>query len=266
MKKHDFADKQWILDFYGSAVSWWGESWYEGTNLQERCDFLGKYLSPGAEILELGAGTGETALFLAHHGYKVTAVDITPENIELIRRMAREEPAVTPILGDFQNVKIPKRFDAVVLFETFGMGTDSEQRRLIERIEREWLNPGGVLILDVYHPFGPMRDAGNRADLDALDDVPTSVAMHEYTDYDLVNSRWIDTWEPILHPENAKSQSIRCYTPADLKLLLSESSLDLLGVFFDGKEMNLSSAADGDIDYKSSFEDNYAYRVVFRRK
>lgn len=34
------------------------------------------------------------------------------------------------------------------------------------------------------------------------------------------HSRWIDEWVPVARPDAARAQSIRCYTPADLLLLL----------------------------------------------
>ncbi len=44
------------------------------------------------------------------------------------------------------------KFDAVCLFQSFGMSTDQKQRSPLRRIA-EWLAPGGVVIMDVYHPF-----------------------------------------------------------------------------------------------------------------
>lgn len=266
MKKHDYNNKKWVLDFYGSAVGWWGESWYDGSDLEERAAFIAKYAPINSEILELGAGTGETAHHFAKLGYKITAVDIAPENIELIQKIAKTEPSITPIQGDFLEIKLERRYDVVVLFEAFGMGSDSDQRTLLERISREWLKPQGVLIMDVYHPFGPIRNAGKRMELEALENVPTSVAMIQYQDYDFMNNRWINSWEPIEHPENIKAQSLRCYTPCDLKLLTSGLPLALIDVYVDKKKMRLSTEFDFDIPYDTLFEDDFAYRTVFMRK
>jgi hypothetical protein len=99
-----------------------------------------------------------------------------------------------------------------------------------------------------------------------LDNVPTSVDMHEYTDHDLVNNRWVDTWEPVLHPENTKSQSIRCYTPADLEMLFWGLSLEPVGIFFDGKRMDSNSEMNEETSYELAFVDNYSYRTVYRKK
>lgn len=266
MKKIDYRNRKWVLDFYGSAVGWWGESWYDGSNLEERAIFLAKYIPQNSEILELGAGTGETARYLAKQGYKITAIDIAPENFDIIQKIAKYEPSIQPILGDFLKINLNKHFDAVVLFEAFGMGSDKDQRTLLERISREWLKPEGVLIMDVYHPYGPIRVAGQRMKLDALEDVPTSVAMTQYQDYDPMNNRWVNTWEPVDHPENVKSQSIRCYAPSDLMMLMNGLDLNLKDIFIDKKRVNYSTEFEFDIPYDHLFEDDFSYRTVFKKE
>ncbi|WP_460518261.1 GNAT family N-acetyltransferase [Flindersiella endophytica] len=45
---------------------------------------------PGARVLEYGCGTGRAARFLAAAGFRVHAVDLIPEAIELARRFAAE--------------------------------------------------------------------------------------------------------------------------------------------------------------------------------
>jgi hypothetical protein len=110
-----------------------------------------------------------------------------------------------------------------------------------------------------------MRDAGRKIDLDPLDHVSTSVAMHEYTDYDLVAGRWIDTWKPQKHPENTRVQSFRCYTPADLCLLFKGLDLEIIDVFFDEKRVDTRST-DETACYDTAFRDTYAYRIACRKK
>lgn len=100
------------------------------------------------------------------------------------------------------------------------MGSDQDQRKLLKRIKKIWLQKGGIVILDVYHPFGSIKAAGTKRILDRLENVPGSVAMTEYSYSDGIKNRWIDIWEPIDAKEDARMQSVRCYTPADLNLLI----------------------------------------------
>ena len=51
--------------------------------------------------------------------------------------------------------------------------------------------------------------------------------MFERCHFDARHCRWIDEWVPVAAPEKALAQSIRCYSPADLALLLEGTGLAL---------------------------------------
>ena len=260
---HHVEDRSWVTAFYDAAVEWWGESWYEGENLQPRLARVQRFAGQAPKkLLELGAGTGETAAFLAAAGYAVTAVDIGARNYALLARIAGQYPGMAAIQGDFLTAAIPGQFDAVCLFETFGMGTDSEQRRLLKRIASEWLAPQGVVIMDVYHPFGPIRRAGSAQSLDRLEHVAGSVDMTERSFYDAVLGRWIDEWEPLGNIAAARRQSIRCYTPADLLLLLEGTGFRIVHAEFAGEAFDPQPARVATTSPLQRFENDYAYTVV----
>ena len=48
--------------------------------------YIQKFLKPGAKILEIGAATGRYSIALAKMGYNVTAVDLTPKYVEIMKR------------------------------------------------------------------------------------------------------------------------------------------------------------------------------------
>jgi len=77
--------------------------------------------------------------------------------------------------------------------------------------------------------------------LDALDGVPGSVDMIERSHFDPVYSRWIDEGQPVTEPDKALAQTVRCYTPADLLLLLEGTGLALKRIELDGREVDFSS-------------------------
>ena len=79
--------------------------------------------------------------------------------------------------------------------------------------------------MDVYSPFRPARDAGTEERLRPLPGVPGSVEMRERCHFDPVHCRWIDEWVPTAAPEQALAQTLRCYSPADLLLLLEGTGL-----------------------------------------
>ncbi|MBN2056520.1 class I SAM-dependent methyltransferase [bacterium] len=260
---HRVEDRSWVREFYDSAVKWWGDSWYEGENLRPRFAQVERFVGTAPKtLLELGAGTGETAAFLAAAGYTVTAVDISAVNHELLQRIAAHYPGVTAIRGDFLTAAIPGKFDAVCLFEAFGMGTDPDQRNLLRRIATEWLVPDGIVIMDVYHPFGPIRQAGSSRSLERLENVAGSVDMTERSFYDAVLGRWIDEWASVGGIEPPRTQSIRCYTPADLLLLLERTGFRIIHAEFAGRAFEPIPTRISTWSPMHEFENNYAFTVI----
>jgi 2-polyprenyl-3-methyl-5-hydroxy-6-metoxy-1,4-benzoquinol methylase len=103
-------------------------------------------LSPEAEVLELGCGTGSSALRLAPHVARYTGTDDASGMIEI----AREKLAETPVAGlSFETARtgdgsLPEGpFDAVLAFNLLHLVPDLAAT-LIEARGR--LKPGGLLI------------------------------------------------------------------------------------------------------------------------
>lgn len=51
--------------------------------------YIEKYLKPNSKILEIGAGTGRYSVALAEKGYDVTAVELVPRNIEIMKKKVK---------------------------------------------------------------------------------------------------------------------------------------------------------------------------------
>lgn len=102
-------------------------------------------LHPGDRVLEYGAGQGNIALLLATMGLDVTAIDISPDYIELIRRRAaRDEVSLNAVVGEFgEPPPDNKPVDAILFFEAFHHSLDHV--RLVRSL-RELLAPGGRVV------------------------------------------------------------------------------------------------------------------------
>ncbi|RPI31906.1 MAG: class I SAM-dependent methyltransferase [Chloroflexota bacterium] len=259
--KHGRYTLGWIKDFYEQAGIWWGDDpQAEGVD-EERARCVDRLCGPGPlRVLDLGAGTGTNAAAIASHGHSVVAVELSTSRANFAKELAKQphKGSLTVIEGDFYTVELDGRFDVVCLWETFGLGADADQRRLLARIVEHWLAPGGSILMDVYHPAGPVRDAGKEWRLSPLKGVPGSVEMFERCHYDAVQGRWIDEWQPVATPEKALAQSVRCYTPADLCLLLEGAGLALKRVEIDGSAVDFTSNL---INIATSFLKTYAYVV-----
>jgi len=144
----------WTKEFYSRSRERWGPSGILPHH-RERAASIARLCGPGYKrILELGAGAGGTAAALADLGHTVTAVDIAPPSVAFARELAREaRPGTLDIReADFFTAQFDGRFDSIAYWNGFGIGTDADQRRLLVRIAREWLAPGGSVLIDVFTP------------------------------------------------------------------------------------------------------------------
>jgi SAM-dependent methyltransferase len=108
--------------------------------------FLKKHLRflPGGKALDLAAGEGRNAVFLAEHGFEVEAVDISPVGLRNARRFARAKGVrIKTITADLDFFPIGReQYDLILDFYFL-------DRRLIPRIKRG-LKKGGILVFQTY--------------------------------------------------------------------------------------------------------------------
>jgi len=214
----------WTRDFYAKQAEWSGA--YRGgvtERHRRRARQVRAVLGPPPQrILELGAGGGQNAIALAEQGYEVVAVEQVPLLAQHIRELLRQYPQVRVevLEADFYRVELPSNaFDAVCYWDGFGIGTDEEQRILLRRIRR-WLRFSGKALIDVYTPWHAAKSVGYGGRV--------GKARREYG-FDGEGSRWIDRWWVAESGESIE-QSLRCYSPADLRLLLEGTGLELVEI------------------------------------
>ncbi|QKV78745.1 class I SAM-dependent methyltransferase [Amycolatopsis sp. Hca4] len=101
-------------------------------------------LSPGAKVLDLGAGTGRpTAELLAAAGHDVTGYDVAPKMVAIAREQV---PAARFELGDMRELSYPDAtWDAVTAFFSMLQLPRAEQEAVLGRVA-DWLKPGGLLV------------------------------------------------------------------------------------------------------------------------
>ncbi len=236
---------EWIKDFYTQAGIWWGPDPQEEGVHDARAKTVERLAGPGVKkILDLGTGPGVTAATLADCGHSVVAIELSPTRAQYARELAKisRKGSLTVLETDFYTVPLNQRFDVICCWEVFGLGSDADQRRLLRRISQEWLEPTGCVLMDVYSPIRPARDADTARRLAPLKGVPGSVEMFNRCYFDPVQCRWIDEWEPTPAPAQALAQTLRCYTPADLLLLLEGTGLAVKRMEIDGAPIDFQSA------------------------
>jgi len=97
-------------------------------------------------VLDAGCGTGDTALFLAGRGCKVTGIDFLEVPIQRAQRKAAERGLqATFLVKDAMTLKDwTERFDNVIDSGLFHVLSDEDRRRCVEGLTTV-LKPGGRL-------------------------------------------------------------------------------------------------------------------------
>jgi SAM-dependent methyltransferase len=248
-----------VKAFYTQAHHWWGPNLHQDWH-DTRAATVARLCGPSPKrMLELGAGTGGTAATMADWGHDVVAVEFAPPRVAYARALAQApRPGSLMVLeADFYTVVLDGQFDIVCYWDGFGVGTDADQRRVLRRMATEWLAPAGCVLLEVFSPIGPARNAGLEELKRPVPGVPTSVEMIRRYHFDPVQCRWMDEWQPVGDPSQARTQLLRCYTPADFLLLLEGTGLKLVRLEVAGDPLDVSSPH----TMQGPLRDAYSYLV-----
>jgi SAM-dependent methyltransferase len=132
-------------------------------------------LSPGS-ALDLGAGEGRNALWLASRGWRVTAVDYSAEGVATGRDRAEHDGLdIDWAVADVRDWRAPHPYD-LVLLSFVHLGADA----LARLIRSAPLAPGGVLAIighDRTNTVGGPADASILLDPDELADAAAHLAI-----------------------------------------------------------------------------------------
>ncbi len=107
---------------------------------------VSSYLAPEHHVLEIGCGTGTTALTLARHVAELTATDVSPKMLEIARQKARDANItnVTFRVGTLDDASLtPGSYDVVMAFNLVHLLEDIPGAM---RRAAELLKPGGMLL------------------------------------------------------------------------------------------------------------------------
>jgi len=105
-----------------------------------------KALLPHSSILDLGCGTGAVASELRRLGHDVTAVDECAEMLEHVR--------APTVLSRIEDLRLPDRFDAVILTSHLLNLVPPPMRRKYLRTCRDHVRDEGKVLLELHDPNG----------------------------------------------------------------------------------------------------------------
>lgn len=231
---------KWTKDFYSKTGKWWGPAEVDITERDHiRFQTIKRLVPSARNILELGSSYGNTAAVCASEGMNVTGIEIS-DRIDFADKYKGQHPNnLTFLKEDFYQIKLENKFDAVIYWNGFGIGTDSDQRKLLGRISDEWLLPDGKALIDIANPYVWTRWTGDEEHKDPKPELGYNYSVNQKIDFDPVHNRFIDMWWDSNNLEEVLKQDIRCYSPADLLLLLEKTNLTLEKMEIEGKEFKL---------------------------
>jgi len=101
--------------------------------------YIEKYLTPGAKILDVGAGAGEYSFYFAQKGYQVSALELADANIAAFRAKITAEDQIDLVQGNALDLSHydSDSFDIVLLFgPLYHLHEEGDKLRCIEDAKR----------------------------------------------------------------------------------------------------------------------------------
>ena len=106
-------DVEWYLEFYCKAEDYFPKKYNTNPVHSEVLEAMDT-VKP-CKALDLGCGQGRNALFLAQHGFDVTAVDQNELSLEILQSIVEQEDLEMPVgLYDINSASIGQTYDFIV--------------------------------------------------------------------------------------------------------------------------------------------------------
>lgn len=124
-------------------------------------------IPPGSQVLVPGDGEGRNGVWLATQGHHVTSVDCSDVGLDKTRDLAqRKGVQLQTVLADLTEWSAAEgAFDAVAVAY---LHLPSVQRPVVIGALLRALRPGGVLMLEAFHPNQLGLSSGGPKDVDML--------------------------------------------------------------------------------------------------
>ncbi len=109
--------------------------------------FIERYLTKGAKILDIGAGTGQYSLHFARKGYVVSALELSDRNIEIFKSKVSYNDELEIVQGNALDLSryADESFDIVLLFgPLYHLHSDEDKLQCIREAKRVCKKDGKI--------------------------------------------------------------------------------------------------------------------------
>ena len=196
---------------------------FDPSVVEPAVDVLAEFAGDGP-ALELGIGTGRTALPLSRRGVPVHGIDLSEAMVARLRaKDGADRIGIT--IGDFAHTTAPGTFNlAYLVFNTIGNLTSQDEQVACFRNVADHLAPGGRFVIEVGVPDLQSLPFGER--IRPFTVTPTRLGFDEY---DVATQRmwshhyWLEDgrWETASTP-------FRYVWPAELDLMARLAGMSLV--------------------------------------
>lgn len=135
---------------------------FEGPAAMEN-EYILRLLGPlsGKQVLDVGAGLGESSVYFALQGARVTCTDLSPAMVDSAVRLARLHGVeIEGVVGAGEDLNVPAgQFDIAYVANTIHHVTD--KHALFEQLRRA-LKPGGIFVSIDPLRYNPIIEAYRR--------------------------------------------------------------------------------------------------------
>ena len=193
-----------------------------------------KTIKKPKSILEIGCGTGNYTKILVEREYKVTAMDISGEMLEI----AREKCSTNFLEGDIRTIKIDDKFDCCLAMFAV-MGYITKNRDIVKALIniRKHLKPNGIFIFDVWNGLSVMRILPEQRIKKAENDevkiiryaIPNLIAFRHICEVNY-NLLILNKKENTFREINEKHM-MRYYFPQEIIHYLEESGFEIINIY-----------------------------------
>ncbi len=114
----------------------------------------------GRDVLEIGCGGAQCSIAFALRGARVTALDLSDQQLEFARALAaRHEVEIAFRQHDIKDLAPIASDSQDIVFSAFALTFVADRKRTFREVYRV-LRPGGVFVFSLDHPFFRKVDPG----------------------------------------------------------------------------------------------------------
>ena len=183
-----------------------------------------------AHILDIACGRGRHSLELYRHGYSVTGIDLSPENIKYAKEEAKKKKASDALHFLVHDMRKPldRQFSYLFnLFTSFGYFKDPKDNIRTLKSFRAQLTPNGLGVIDFLNPSWVLA---NLVKEESIERDGTKFSIHRYT-----KGKWLckDIQFQVDKHNYQFQEQVEMLEINDFTTLFSQANLQLVDLFGD---------------------------------